>query len=235
MADDGWLGGRQKIPFAGIVAIVIIVAVVAIFIKTQLTPFFPESKMTVEAGNIAGKGSSDSFAGEVNVPLEEQYFKEGKLHLGQNTIAFKVNIAKSILHVETQGKTTDIILEQRDNKLFTQFEDDIDHVQTLVTMNNLDPVVLTYVQMGKSAVPITVALRDSINHRAEFSVRGEAFIFELDTATEIVTIKHKTTEEIQLYRVGEKLEGTWIKGNSERHITVSKADGKLTAKIESIY
>ena len=47
----GWLEQRTRIPFVGIIAIVVIVGIVAVFLRSGLSDLLPESKFTVTSAS----------------------------------------------------------------------------------------------------------------------------------------------------------------------------------------
>lgn len=223
---DGWLEPRTRIPFVGILAITIIVAVVAVFIKTQMAPLFPEAEVTVQDTNtLTGMAtSSDTFYGLREIDLKRKEYLRGTLQSKEATV-FTVDVANRLLTINGE----EIELQRSNDHYIARFE-----YQNLATMVDIDPAERTLIisKPGTSAVHTTLLLSDLVVYRGEFTYQGETHILEV-TPGSGATIRSSQSYSIPLTQSGEKLRGTWVDGKQKRPVIIDLADKQAT--IEDVY
>ena len=114
MAEDRWLEPRTRIPLAGIVAIVLVVAVVAVFLKSQLAAFFPETTISVTAGgaseaNVAGQASS-SFDCLRQIALTRKERLHGILQQSSGAQRYTVDVPERLLTISRGDTQEEVVL-----------------------------------------------------------------------------------------------------------------------------
>jgi hypothetical protein len=222
---DGWLEPRTRIPFIGIMAITVIVAVVAIFIRAQLAPLFPESTVEVESGDaLTGRATSDTFYGLREIDLSRKELLQGTLQSREAT-KFTVDAANRLLNVNDE----EVVLQPMDDRLIATFE--YQGANTRVEIDGAERT-LTLTRPGTSALTTVVQLSDIVVYRGSFTYRNQQHVLELQPATKIATIRGQDTATIQMAG-DDKLYGTWTEGKQKRPIIIDLKAREAT--IEDIY
>jgi hypothetical protein len=232
MAGDGWLESGTRIPFVGIIAIVVIVAVVALFVKVSFAPLFPASDVTVEDGNaLTGMVTgSESFYGIREIDLQRKELLRGTLTTPQESLIFTLDVPQKLLTIQHERNVEEIELHSLDERLTAAFEY---YGQQAVV--DIDPAKreLVFHLPQRNAQPITIMLSDTILYRGEFLFRSETHKLEFWPASTQATIKASRSARVQLEPKDNLYTGVWTDGKTNRPMTVDVQE--RVARIENIY
>lgn len=223
---DSWMEPRTRIPFVGIVAMVLIVAVVAIFLKTQLEPLFPKAEVTVEDETaLTGRATSESFYGMREVDLHRQDVLAGSLSRKGGALTFSLDAEERMLTITDAGIEEEIILYPRDGLLKAYFEHNgIDSVIVI------DPVARSLTFGSDAATPIEIGLDDAIIYTGSFTHKGTQHKVVFTPAASEVVIG---SDSISLADDGRIFTGAWTTGKTSKPVTIDIAKELLT--IEDVY
>ena len=228
---DSWIEPRTRIPFVGIIAMVIIVAIVAVFIKTQLGPMFPKSDVKIEAesANAAGHASA-SFYGVREIQLQRTEYLQGVLSTSQRSMSIVVEPASKLLILTEGSRREEIKLHEDSDKIAATFE--YDGVPTNI---RVDPVsdYLLYTEPGKSAVQMQVPLSNNYRYQGFFTVRNRQYLFQFMPASGYATILGSSTDNVNLNVKGTTYTGIWDEAGKEHPVTIDAT--KMIATVEEIY
>jgi hypothetical protein len=230
MARD-WLDPDTRIPFLGIIAMVIIVAVVAIFMKSQLAPFFPEATITVneDTENLAGQASS-SFYGTYEIPLSQKNYLQGVLSTPRRSMSFSIDVQNQLLIITQGDRQEEIELHDEDGKLVATF--DYDEISTRVSIEPQEHL-LHLSEPGKSISSIDVNLADNLLYSGELFLRNQEHYFQFSPGETYLFITSSNTVRIPLTAKGSLFSGIWEIGGKTYPITVD-AEAK-TITIEDLF
>jgi hypothetical protein len=228
---NGWLEPHTRIPLAGIIAMVVIVAVVAIFVKTQLSPLFPESEITIQQesdSNIAGSASA-SFYGDREIPLARVGYLQGTVTDRSGTATYRVDTAARMLYLQ-RGTTEEIVLRQEGDLLIASTEQD-----GVPTNYVVEPVRerLAISKPGTSSLVLQVALRETVTYRGAFSLRGRECFIDALTAEDAALIHCDGTDRVELERADDALTGVWEERGKEHPMRVDL--NERIATISDVY
>ena len=230
MARSGWLEPQTRIPFAGIVAMVLIVAVVAIFLKVQMGELFPDSTVEVrsaqEERNVAGLAAS-SYFGERKLALTDVSKLQGLLHTTQRQLAFLVH--EDTLTIIQGSQREEVLLIQRSDRLTASFEYNTNAVRV-----DVFPKQETLVWSEEGSSPVRVSLSERITYESEFIADGTTYEFIFYPAGEYVTIQGPVLGyEISLLRKNGLYVGTWFENGNSHPVKVDPS--VQTATIEEVW
>jgi hypothetical protein len=172
---DRWLEPKTRIPFIGILAIVLVVAVVAVFTKSQLDRLFPESNVQVQEQRVVS--GSASFYGVREVKLERKELLSGVLS-GKRTLRFIVDVPDALLTIKENEIEEEIEMFRDGDALVATFEF-MGHQTRVVITNG----ILTYSEPGVSVISDVVPLRETAEYRATVSLGGNAMEVLVDRET----------------------------------------------------
>jgi hypothetical protein len=227
---DSWIEPRTRIPFTGIVAMVIIVAVVAIFIKTQLAPFFPASDVTVtdEQQNIGGRASA-SFYGMREVPLSKKAYLQGVLNTPTRGLTFTIDVSGQYMTIAQGERREEIQLHDEDGLMVAVFE--YEGVQTQV---GVDPIARTLKmnEPGKSVAFTEVGLSELLVYQGTFTLRNEQYLFQFSPAGPQAIISSNTVAHVPLTQSGSTYSGVW---RTDKSHPISIDTEKKVATIEELF
>jgi len=234
MADDGWLEPRTRIPFVGIIAIVLIVSVVAIFIKTQLGPLFPASDITIQTSEdgapaVAGK-ASNSFAGIREVTLDRKERLQGIMSTTAGSRIYTIDVPAKLLTISDGASREEIILTSVDQELIATFE--YADINTRIAIAPAERT-MSYSEPGKSSYPTIIALGDITSYEGYFTFRNQNYLFQYFPAGDNAVITGSTQATVALTQSGTTYTGVWNDGKNERPVTVDMEE--LKATIEEVY
>ncbi len=233
MTEERWLEPKSKIPFVGIVAIVLIVAVVAIFIKTQLGPFFPASTVEVTEGTaantITGKASS-SFIGLREIDLTQKELLSGVLNIRDRNIRFTIDVASQIMTIRDNGVTEEVMLDLKGDALSSTFEHNNQKTYVKIELSKRN---LFYNEVDKMGVPVNIVLADITTYTGRFQYKNQNYLFTYQPLADEATISGITTSTITLTQENNIYVGAWQDGTSIKPITVDILKHKAT--IEDVY
>lgn len=229
MKDD-WLEPRTRIPFAGIIAMVLIVAVVAVFLNTQLRPFFPGDsvRVTSTAGsqeNVAGRASV-SFAGLREIDLVRKERLEGSLGREGTSMRFTVDADAGLLTIAERGRVEEVVLNPGDDGMTATFEYDGAQVRV-----DIDGRRLRLSSPG--AVPIDVTLAPVASYEGTFMFNNEEYLFQFFPAGGYALIGARETAQVSLASSGATYAGTWNDGRRTHPVVIDTV--RLQATIEEIW
>jgi hypothetical protein len=229
---DSWIEPRSKIPFVGIIAIVVIVAVVAIFIKTQLGPLFPASDVKVETAgkaNVAGHASA-SFYGMREVQLKQAEYLQGALVTGDRSIGITVDPASKLLIIAEGSRREEVQLHENGDKLSATFE--YNGVQTTMDVSTADRY-LTYVEPGRSVAQLQVPLSHGRRYQGLFTVRNRQYLLQFYPEANYATVIGNSADRIDLARTDATFAGNWDEAGKQHPVSIDAE--KMIATIEEVY
>lgn len=237
MSEDRWVEPRARIPLAGIVAIVLIVAVVAVFLKTQLGAIFPTTTVQVtdaqgaNTANIAGRASG-TFEGLREITLARKERLEGVLHTSDGARVFTVDVPARTLTVARDGQQEIFPLEPGANgALAAAFE--LDGVVTRIDVAALDRT-LTYSRPGVSANPIAVPLVETLAYEGFFEYHGERLLLQYLPGKDAVRFTGAQTDLVPVTAADDgTLAGTWVRDGTSHPVRVDTA--RLEATIADVW
>jgi hypothetical protein len=236
MAPDSWLEPRTRIPFVGILAIVIIVIVVAVFVKTQLGPLFPPSDVHVQSASeapIATGRASSSFIGLREIALREKELLQGVLNTGSGARTFIIDTQGRLLIIDDSKTQEEILLKPSESDpgtLTAQF--DYKNQQTRVDIDPID-AALRYSEPGKSVTPIMLGLGTLVTYEGTFRFRNEQYLFQFSPSSSEAVITGATPAVVPLVKDGHADSGTWQDGPNNRPVSINIAT--MQAVIEEVY
>lgn len=224
---DGWLEPRTRIPFVGIIAMVIIVAVVAVFIKTQLSPLiFPEAEITVEDGNaLTGRATSETFYGMREVELDRKELLRGSLQGRQGALTFTIDVPNQLLLLSNGERIEEIELQPAEGRLHATFS-----YNDVTAMLVADPADRSLSYSTESTMPMTLRLSEHITYLGQFIYKGDEYAVEFTPAAGQLLIAGKN---IPLSNDGKFFSGTWMNGRVNKPVRIDTEKALLT--IEDIY
>ncbi len=237
MPEDRWVEPRARIPLAGIVAIVLIVAVVAVFLKTQLGAIFPTTTVQVtdtqgtDTANIAGRASS-TFEGLREIALARKERLEGVLQTGDGARVFTVDVPARTLAVTRDGRRETFPLELGANGALTAvFE--LDGVVTRIDVAALDRT-LTYSRPGVSANPIAVPLVETLAYEGFFEYHGERLLLQYLPGQDAVRFAGAQTDLIPVATAGDgTLAGVWTRDDTSHPVRIDLT--RLEATVADVW
>jgi hypothetical protein len=225
---DGWLEQRSRIPFAGIVAIVVIVAVVAVFLKAQMSTVFPPGDLTVQSsptGNVVAESASDSFYGEREVPLQRKEYLAGIMNTPSGATSFRVDYGARLLLV-TREETQEIQLVPVSDRLTATFT--LESTQARVDIDGAARTLI-FSEPGK-AVPATIALAELVTYQGSFLHKERSYPIAITPGAGEATIQGAT---FPISKTEDGYHGIWAAG--KQHSPVTIAGDFSTITIEELY
>lgn len=215
-----WLEPRMRIPLVGIIAITVIVGIVALFLRAQLT----ENDVRIqppalEETNVRG---SASFQGQRQFSLTYKERLAGMLHSDRGAIAFTVDVPARLLTVKQDGREEEVLLQPTE-----------DGTGLHATFERSGRDVTTVVYPGKRTLryadgfPVDVTLSDAVSYEGGFLYDGERHAFRYLPSEDKAVIENGERWSVALDGT---LEGTW----RDTH-TVSVDPEKQTATISGLW
>ncbi len=232
MVEDRWLEPRTRIPLAGIVAIVLVVAVVAVFLKSQLGAFFPETTISVTEGtpadaNIAGQASaSSSFDGLRQVPLERKERLHGILQQSSGARTYTVDVPERLLTISQGSSQEEVVLTVGTGGILTGVFESAGKA-TRVDIDPLDRELVVQ-SPGVSANPITVPLTETLAYEGYFTYRNERLLLQYVPSGPSVRISGASIDTVPLTISDGILVGTWTRDTVEHPVTVDTSRSLAT-------
>jgi hypothetical protein len=225
---ESWIEPRTKIPLVGIISMVLIVVVVAIFMKTQLSALFPSADVRVESERQNTVGSSSaSFYGEREVILTKTVYWQGILQTPSQVLRIQINTNKLLMLLTENSVQEEIMLTQQEGNLVASVERD--GVQTLLIF---DPITgqLRMSQPGQEIGVTTVQLSQAPLYEGSFTLRNEDhdFVFSPSGSYALVAGSRVTLAQSE-----ELYTGMWKYAGKMRPIRVNAENGIAT--ISEIY
>ncbi len=229
MRKSGWLEQHTRIPFAGIIAMVLVVAVVAVFLKLQMDSLFPESEVKVqseqEANNALTGMVTASFQGMRKVPLTEVNRLSGMLHQTDRQLKFTVD--QDILFIEDGGLKEEFVLESGLGYKSASFDYKGKYVRVDIFS---DRNFLFFIEPGRSG-PVRVALANEKSFQGNFQYMERLWQFQYYPGGNYVLIDGGSN--IRLVRKGDLYVGTWFERGRSHPIRVDPVE--QVATIEEVW
>jgi len=233
MPEDRWVEPRARIPLAGIVAMVLIVAVVAVFLKTQLSTIFPATTIQFTDGaseNVAGRASA-SFEGLREIALVRKERLTGLLHRIDGALVFTVDVPERLLTISRGATVEDVLLEPgEDGTLTAAFEHD--GTATRVDVDTLARAMI-FSKPGVTSNPITVPLTETLTYEGYFTYRSERLLYQYRPGERAVRMLGSTADTVPLTEADGDLRGVWSRDGTE-HLTMIDLD-TLRATIAGVW
>jgi hypothetical protein len=225
-----WLESHTRIPFVGIIAMVIIVAIVAIFIKTQIGPLFPASDVKVETenGNVAGHASA-SFYGVREIQLKRTEYLQGVLNRNEHSLLLVVDPASKLLVIIEGSRREEIILHEDGDMFTATFEYNGVQTNVRVSVDNY----LLYTEPGKSAIQMRVPLSDGVRYQGYFTVRNRQYLLQFMPTQHSAAVIGSITNQIDLSLKNGIYAGVWDEAGKKHPITIDLS--KMIATVEEVY
>jgi len=225
MANDGWLEQRTRIPFVGIIAIVLIVAFTAAFFKVPTNDF--EISSTQDA--LRGKASS-SFQGERTVPLSYEERLQGLYSSSSGTTLYSVDVSSKVLYIK-KTNTEEVLLEviQDGKGLTATFE--LQGIDTRVDIYPADEI-LYHTNLATGAVT-EIKLTETIGYEGIFVYNEEDYTFMFNPSGNYAQISAKNSYRVPLTETGHLYTGTWREYGNAHPVTVDTL--RLVAVIEEVW
>ncbi|MBR9700536.1 hypothetical protein GOV11_01585 [Candidatus Woesearchaeota archaeon] len=228
MARDSFLDSRTKIPFFGIVAMVLIVAIVAVSLRTQVAGLFPESTVTVRSsdaitGNVVGSGSA-SFYGQREIPLVHKTRLRASMHQYDEILIFIVDEDARTARVSSGNLETTVALSPRNDGsgLTATFE-------FAGKNRRIDVFAMTgrllYSEPGTSALVPELKLSDVVSYDGSFEYKNVQYGISFVPSGEYIMISGRSTEsKISLVRQGSSYAGTWFESKKGHPLKLNPGD-----------
>jgi hypothetical protein len=226
MADDPWIERNSRVPVIGIIAIVLIVAIVSFFLKPYV---LPDSPVTVTSDNLQGRASA-SFAGMREVPLQQKAYLGATLSTPGGARMFTVDVPARMLIITEDGNREEIELSPKEDALVATFE--YNGRSTRVDIRPTERT-MAYSEPGYSAVTIDLVLSEVVTWQGIFNFRNSQYLFQFYPAGSRATISSDSIVNINLAQSGSLFTGTWNDGNNARPVTVDVE--KRVATVEEVY
>lgn len=235
MAGD-WFEPRTRIPLAGMLAMVLIVAVVAVFLKTQLAAVFPDSTVQVtstaenpDGFNTAGRASA-TFEGLREVRLQRIDEVQGVLAVNGPALRMTFNPDSSLLTLTRQGRVEEVVMESTASGYVAVFEYENSQVRVEIDGSLRS---LHYVSDAVGLAPVAVALAPVTTYEGEFMMNGDSVRFQLLPASNIARLTGVSTWDVSLVATENGFSGSWNDGARTRPVTISTST--LIATIEEVW
>ncbi len=204
----GWLEQRTRIPFVGIIAIVVIVGIVAVFLRSGLSDLLPESKFTVtSASDGTNAAGSASFRGERAVPLTFESRLEGILVLEKRSVGLSVDAAGKRLYTTSDGLREEILLERTQDGLGLTATFEYDGLPVVVTVYPSERT-LDWRKVG--GLGTTVQLVEDTQYSGRFLFNGKQYTVRVEPGRPGVVIRtNDESANVNLRWMNRMLVGTW--------------------------
>jgi hypothetical protein len=226
MTDDPWIERNSRVPVVGIIAIVLIVAVVSFFLKPYV---LPDSPVSVSSGNVQGRASA-SFAGTREVPLQQKAYLSATLSTRAGARTFTVDVPAQLLIITENGNREEVELHAEEDKLAATFE--YNGRQSHVDVHPAERS-LSYSEPGYSAVTIDLVLSEIVAWQGTFRFKNSQYLLQFYPAGSRAVISSDKIESVPLAQSGTLYAGIWTDGDTDRPITVD-AEQHL-AMVEEVY
>jgi hypothetical protein len=230
---EGWLEERTRIPLAGIIAIVIIVGVVALFMRAELTRYvFPSS--TVEVIDTAAEGAnargSASFAGERDIPLAYKERLEGVLTTTEGSLSVQVDAAARSLTLVRDGEREEVILSPSEDGTGLVADFEFDATQTRV---RVDPAARS-LTLARDGLPVVVTLTDAVSYDGAFTHAGKDYGLRFAPGGPSALVTHGGgMVVVPLARAGQEYSGVWSESQGDHPVRIDAE--KLVATIGELW
>lgn len=237
--SDSWVEPRSRVPLAGIIGIVIVVAVVSLFLKTHMDTLFPGSQFVVEpelardgTSNTIGK-AGQSFQGIREFPLSSSEVLRGTLQKSEDTFTFTVDVQEQHMIITKNGlHREEILLERTGDSLTAEFEYDNEETRVDVYPKRNS---LQYSKPGVSNQPIDVAVAMVPIYRGRFLYEGIWYVLEFlqQSDTALITGEQAYIVALSEQQPGE-FSGTWREDGSSHPVKIS-LQSPASATVEDLW
>ncbi|MDD9953121.1 MAG: hypothetical protein OXR66_02190 [Candidatus Woesearchaeota archaeon] len=216
MAKDGWLEQRTRIPFVGIIAIVLIVGTFAVVVHED-DEFSVSGDRNGNADALLRGKASDSFVGVAGIELNKKERMHGVLNTPAYSLQFVVDYYGKLLTLHSNGKTEEVVLTATDDGLAATFERNGQTVR-------VDVYGAERVLVYKGATtPISVHLADTVQYEGFFLYRSGKYLFQFSPASDRVTITGDERYDVGVANQHGLYVGTWNENGNSHPILVDLA------------
>jgi len=209
----GWLEQRTRVPFVGIVAIVLIVAVVAIFLRVGLEDILPDSEVTVrgvkgEDSNLLG---SATFSGSRQTYMTYVELLQGVLVTRDGSVALTISPIDKRLVLDHGTLHEEVLLDVTQDGLGFAATFEYNGEQVTFTVFPAEHEA-SWHQVG--GLSVQTQLVDVTRYKGEFLFNGIQHVVTVDPGDPHVVIEGEETSTVPLSPAGKLLTGTWRSANA---------------------